>query len=260
MSKIGIPMLAGTVPEDHMLSQAFRSQYWRKVRAIRPGSLYAYWPIWEPSGTDVQDYSGQGDRATSTGLGGGAWGGPVRNPGPDGVHQAPEFQAGPSHVNILSAEFSTHFNGLEGTLLCWAKAASAGQWVDTLDHAYVRLYVDANNYIVFWQGSAANTLIFDGKFGGIGSYLAVPVASPGVNWFSVGLTWSRIANQYMAYFQGVKVGATLAIGAAWAGVPTVALLGAYTTGAAYPWLGYLAHAAFWNVPLNASEIRSFAEV
>jgi hypothetical protein len=246
-------MLAGMAPQDHILGQAFRRQYWRKVRSIRPGSLYAYRPIWEPDGTDVQDYSGLGDRATSTGLG-------VRNPGPDGVHQAPAFNGTPSHVNVMSAEFISRYNGQEGTVLFWAKAASVGFWTDTNNHCPVLWRTDANNVLMLYKPATDFNFIFYRVSGGAASGVTWTDLNPGADWFMLGLSWSNVTNELKAYLNGIQKEATGGGGGIYAGDLTSAYIGAYDNVATFPWLGYLAHVALWNVPLSASEIKSFSEV
>lgn len=253
MGNIGIPSIWPHGQQSRLASASGEGQYWRKIVSVRPGSLYAYWPMWEPSGTDVQDYSGNGDRATSTGLG-------VRNPGPDGVHQASAFNATPSHVNLLSAEFASRFNGAEGTCLLWGQAASAGQWTDGIIRFLFRLMVDGSNYLDIYKNSVNNNLILNLVSGGFSNGANWNDIDPGVAWFVLGMTWSKTANEVKGYYQGEQKGATTALTGVWAGAPVEVLLGAYTTAALFPWLGYLAHVAFWNAPLSASEIKHLSEV
>jgi len=253
MGKLGVPQLWTRGQQAHAMTQELGSQYWRKVVSIRPGSLYAYWPIWEPSGTDVQDYSGLGDRATSTGLG-------DRAAGPDGVHQAAEFKGSPSHVNLLSAEFVSRFNGLEGTLLVWLQAATAGLWTDGLERIPIWMAAPLVNFIAMSKGPVNNEFsVWVATSLGY-NHVTKAAFAPGTSWFMYGMTWSTSANQLKAFYNGVQDGATSAILGAFAGALNLALLGSQSTTATKPWLGYLAHVALWNVPLSASEIKSFSEV
>jgi hypothetical protein len=142
----------------------------------------------------------------------------------------------------------------------WARCASAGQWADGAFRYLGIVNVDNNNTIRIWQGNVANTLRFYSAFGGAVADVDLAAINYGVAWFTFALTWSRTANEYKAYLQGIQAGVTKPIGAAWAGVLDTALLGAFDVGATNPWLGYLAHVAFWNVPLSASEIKHISEV
>jgi hypothetical protein len=229
------------------------AQYWHKVASIRPANLIGYWPQWEPSGTDVNDYSGLGDRATSTGLG-------LAVAGADGVHQTRAFNGTPSHVNHLSAEFVTRFNPLELAILGWAKVAAAGQWTDGNIRQLVHIYTDDNNYTDIIKSVTNNRLIFSQCAGATERHINVTDATLGAAWFMYGLTISKSANQLKAYLKGVQAGATQTVPGVYAGALTVALIGAFDALATSPWLGYLDHYAVWNVALSASEVKQFSEV
>jgi hypothetical protein len=235
------------------MAQNMGAQYWHKVASIRPANLIGYWPNWEPDGTDVFDYSGLGDRATSTGLG-------LAVAGADGVHQTRAFNATPSYINHLSAEFVSRFNGAEGSILIWLEAASVGLWTDTVNRVMVHLHVDANNYFYIQKSPTDYELILQGSSGGVTHTIGFTDENPGVNPFMLGITWSAAANQYKGYYNGAQKGATIAYLGAWAGALDVALVGVYGMPATLPWLGYLDHYAVWNVPLSASEIKQFSEV
>jgi len=253
MGKIGVPRLGARGIQPHGMSQDMGCEYWRKVASIRPANLIGYWPNWEPDGADVFDYSGLGDRATSTGLG-------LAVAGADGVHQTRAFNGAPSHVNHLSAEFVTRFNGLEGTWLGWARAAAAGQWTDGNYRNLFRLVTDGNNSVQVCKSNVNTTLLLVYQNGGFFDTVAWGDINPGTNWFMYGLTWSKAALQLKGYYQGAQKGATVAIGGVYAGALTLALVGAYSVAAVNPWLGYLDHYAVWNVALSASEVKQFSEV
>ena len=253
MGKIGVPRLGARGIQPHGMSQDMGCEYWRKVASIRPANLIGYWPNWEPDGTDVFDYSGLGDRATSTGLG-------LAVAGADGVHQTRAFNATPSHVNHLSAEFVTRFNPLELTILGWAKVAAAGQWTDGNNRQLVHIYTDDDNYTGIVKSVTNNRLIFSQCAGATEKHINVTDATIGAAWFMYGLTISKSANQLKAFLKGAQAGVTQTVTGVYTGALTVALIGAFDAVATYPWLGYLDHYAVWNVALSASEVKQFSEV
>jgi hypothetical protein len=252
-SSIGIPQIWSTAIRPYAVEGVMGAQYWHKVASIRRGNLIAYWPNWEVAGTDVNDYSGLGDRATSTGLG-------IRAAGSDCFHQTPVFNANPAHINILSAEFLAHFNPLEFTLLGWARTVSTARWIDASHRWITKIYTDANNQSNVLKSNVDYTLQFQHIAGGVVSEVLFADPTLTAAWFMYGLTVSKSANQLRAYYKGAQVGATQAVAGVYAGALTLAVIGAYDLVHTFPWLGYIDHYAAWNVPLSAPEIAQFSEV
>lgn len=239
--------------EAYNLVQSIDRPYAFKVASIRPGNLIRYIPLWEPSGLQSNDWSLMADHAVNVGLG-------VRAAGPEGYHQAPAFNATPSHINLLTTPFIARFNGSEGTLAGWAKAASAGQWADGLQHDLVYIIADGNNRLIAYAGAGVNHFALLLECSGSFNYFDYPGFYPADNWFMYGLTWSKAANELKGYYNGAQLGVTRTIVDTFTGSLTVALLGAEDIAATHPWLGSMAHVALWNTPLTASEMQSLAEV
>jgi len=253
MSKFGISRLGARGVQPQTLAQAMGCEYWRKVASIRPQNLIRYLPLWEWVTPNNYDYSGLGDHATGVGVD------PITS-NPEGAHFGLQFTGEPSHINLLSAEFTAHFNGAEGSLFLWGKAATAGQWTDGAFRFLVNIQVDANNLLDIFKHLNNTTVWMRLINQGVANQLFYVDINPGVAWFNLGLTWSKSANQFKGYYCGAQKGLTGTITNDFTGALMLALLGAQDNAAGNPWLGYLAHVALWNVPLNASEMKSLGEV
>jgi hypothetical protein len=211
----------------------------------------AYWPLSEQSGTAAvcrvnsaqngvynSDVSGW---PPATGIGDG--------------NTAPTFTAN-DVVNIYSATLNGAFNGQLGSLLLWVKVASAGFWTDGTTPYLVMLRVNASNRL-YLQKSGNNRLYWAYvAWGTIESVAREPTTETG--WMALGLTWSKTADQVIAYYNGAQTGSTQTGLNTWSGSlsSTETVIGASNTTPSSGWNGYLAHCALWNRALTPAEMAS----
>jgi len=252
MGKMGIPRLWSRGIEPPGMAQDMGAQYWHKIRSIRPLNLIAYWPLWETTGVNVDDYTTHDCFGVSVDLG-------ARAAGSDGVHQAALFDGVKSYVNVWSLGLKLRFNGAEGTYINWAMVHDVGVWTDGLDRYISRFRADANNAL--WiQKTLANLLYFNYKAGGVSS--SVNLAVTPTAFMCLGLTWSKAADRVRAFYNGPQTGVDQNGLGVWAGAldATKTVIGAATTTPTSPWYGWIDHCALWNVELSPSEMLQAAEV
>ena len=162
--------------------------YADKVRSYGP---FAYWPLWEQSGTTAVCLTNSAMNGTyarnvavmGTGAGIG-----------DG-YTAPIFTPGNDRVNIFSAALQAGFNGDEGTLMAWGIVANVGVWADGAQRRLVHCpHTDFNNFIFlskdnvvqrFQNSRTANAGGINQQFNGLTT----------TNWFCTVLTWSTTAGR-----------------------------------------------------------------
>jgi hypothetical protein len=251
-SSIGVTQLWSTLRRSYAAERDTGSQYWHKVNAIRRGNLIAQWPIWEPDGTDVHDYSGMRRHAVSVDLG-------ARAAGSDGVHQAALFDGATSYVNVYSAALAAAFNGAEGTIVIWPKVYNVGVWTDGLIHFATAFFADVNNNVQLYKDTI-DRLVWIYIAGGVAVAVAL-IVNP-TAFMCLGLTWSKSNNRMRAFYNGLQTGVDQVGLGVWAGAldATWTVIGAYNTVPLYSWYGWIAHGALWNVELSPSEVKQASEV
>lgn len=210
----------------------------------------AYWPLWETSGTTVEELvNGPAQDGMASGL---AWAndnlGPFNTP-------APYFDGTNSFINLFSATLQAAISGTEGTFCCWARMGT-GEWA-TANNRTVFYTADTSDWLeqIELIKPAANTLRY--RYIANGTIETVTNAAMGAytDWFHIGLTWSASADQVIAYLNGVQTGAIQTVLGAWAGTINFMLLGATSTPPVVNgWLGWLAHPAIWDRALIPAEI------
>ncbi len=242
------------------LSEAFGSyapaiSYSQKLLGIQPADLIAYWKLTEKSGTTAVNAEGTAARdgtyarnvttmGTVEGIGDG--------------NTAPDFDGTNDEINVYSANLSDAFDGDEGSIAGFLKAADANVWTDDLSGIGLLLAKDGSNEVAFrhWGN---NTIQGVRKAGGVTSNIAKGSTSP-TAWFHITLTWSKTADEVKAYFEGVQFGATATgLGAAF-GTPLndgFCYIGRNASGTAR-WIGALAHLAVWTKALTGAEVASLA--
>lgn len=222
-----------------------------------PSSLIGFWPQNEHFGAISYDLSGQGND--------GAYIGPtLGQPGVPGMGITSPFYDGTNDFNnIWSAGFATDLDGKEGTLITWAKVSGAGVWIDGSHRRIITLYDDANNFISLTKWNTNNVLDWRYVAGGITENITRAAVST-TGWMPLSMTWSATAaggaGEYIAYFNSIQHGATLAIGGVFAGAITLALLSSWTGPPNQPWNGYLGPTLLYNIALPPSQIAYLSEV
>ena len=221
--------------------------YSAKVLSYSP---IAYWPLWEAAGSAavcqvnaLQNGAYTGVTLGQTGIGDGK--------------TCPLFDGNNDFVDIHTATLASAFNGLEGTLMIWAKSAS---WAAGGFRAMALLYADARNYVEIIK-SASSTVQFIYEADNVRCLVEISSHAPATFQCYI-VTWSDSANEMKAYLAGSQTGTTQSPDT-WVG----SLVGTWTnigcTTNAVPnavWDGHLAHCAIWDSALDATTIADLAVV
>jgi hypothetical protein len=157
---------------------------------------------------------------------------------------APSFNGTTSRLNLNSASLISLFNASQGSILLWVKVSGAGIWTNGANGYFITLAADVNNWIYIRKDNANNQIQFSYKAGSTLEAVNLTPVSP-TDWFSVGVSWNKPAEEFKAYYNGLQTGATQASLGTWAGslAATQQVLGAFNTTPSNPFSGYLAYAA-----------------
>lgn len=229
--------------------QGFNRQYFRKVLAIDRQNLIAYWPQWEGAGLVSYDLSGQANHGVYVGV----------TFGQDGIgdgRSCPLFD-GVNDVNkIHSAGLTADFDGQEGSLSLWFKAANVAVWTDGSNDYIIKLEVaGSQDFIRIYKSSSNNQLSLRTKADGTAKNLDKTSYNP-TDWVHLALTWSLSADAMKWYLDGVQTGATLTGLGTWSGDLTAGgtFIGASSAAPGSPYNGWLAHPALFTTPLTQAQI------
>lgn len=226
--------------------------YTNKVLATSP---IAYWPMAEPSGAVALDESNNSRPGAYTAV-------TLGQAGIGDGRTSPLFDGTNSYNNVYTASLAGAFSGAEGSFLIWGKVNSAGVWTDGINRRMILFQVDANNRIGINKAVANNEVDWLYVAGGTSKSAGVTTFSP-TTYFTIGLTWSKAADQIKFYVNGAQSGATVTGLGVFAGALSVTqtIIGSLNTGAAAQvWSGTMAHAAVWNTPLTAAQMAALAVV
>ena len=138
----------------------------------------------------------------------------------------------------------------------WVKAASAAVWTDnTARNLFSIADTAGNNSFVLWKYSD-NVTYVEHHAGGVSLQRAITIAL--TDWFQIGMTWSKTANQKITYLNAAPQGAVQAMSGTWAdGLNnTKFCIGAATTVPIRVWNGQIAHVALWNAALTPGQVNS----
>ncbi len=220
-------------------------EYYQKVLALGP---IAYWPLWEASGSVAYDASGNSRN--------GAYPGSGVTYGQVGVgdgRTSVALDGTNGYVNAYSTSLRDAFNGSEGSIIGWAIVDSAGDWTDGNIHRPLYFAVDGDNR-VYIQKAVNNQLDFVYEAGNVTELHAKAVSS--TDWMFLCITWSKTADEFLAYYNGVTVGAASTTLGTWAGnlTSTTTCLGSLNTTPLQTWIGRLAHWAVFTSPLTGSQV------
>jgi hypothetical protein len=225
--------------------------YWERVMATNP---IAYWPLWEKSGTVAHCLVNPAQNGTynsdvsgwPTGIGIG-----------DG-NSAPGFDGTNDYVNVNTVALKAAFNTAEGSLHLWLKVAAAGVWTDGTARYAMRFSVDGNNYIIVIKASANNTLTWTYAAGGVTEARSTVTAGP-TDWFTMGMSWSKSAEEVRYYLSGAWQETDTTLGV-WAGAFANMFIGVANAVPTFQWSGSLAHGAIWDRVLPGSAFADLATV
>jgi hypothetical protein len=228
--------------------------YTKKVRLSAFQYQIGYWPLADPIGSaSAGDESGLRAHGSYTNIA-------LEQAGIGDGRTAALFSS--SYVNIYTAALDAVFNGGEGTLAIWFQFQSAGIWTDATARQFLQLRTDANNQATIRRTTTNNQLQAQYVAGGTSKTVNITSLGGSVAWNHFAMTWSKSADQVIAYINGAQSGATQTGLGTWAGAlnSTACLIGASTTTPGNPMSGLLAHAAAWNTPLSAAQIARLATV
>lgn len=223
----------------------------QRILAIKQSNLIGYWKLDETTGTTARDSSPTGANGAYAGTF------TLNQAGIGDGSKAVSFGGG--RVNLTAAIAALNgvgvFNPLKGTMFCWAKMANAGVWTDGVSRILFEIGVDANNRIFFNKSAANNRFDMFYNAGGVSKQIVKSSFSP-MDFFSMALTWDKVADQVKSYIGGVQNGATLTglgvwVGALAAGFTAIADFNSAGSGNNH--LGLEAHVAVWNEVLTDDE-------
>jgi hypothetical protein len=212
--------------------------YMQAVLALAP---FAFWPLSEAGGTTAYDRSGNAYNGAYTGVA-------LAEPGLFNK-TCPYFDGGAASCNIYSAGMAGAFNGQEGTLAIWAKVYDSAVWSDSTNRYPIMLYVNADNTFYLRKPTLANLIYVFYRAGAVTKQVNISTSTTG--WAHYAMTWSKTADQMIAYFNGAQSGSTQTGLGTWAGALTS---GSQLLGSA--WNGWLQYTALWDRPLSPAEIAS----
>lgn len=224
--------------------------YYKKVLGYNP---IAYWPLWEASGGVAECLVNPAQSGAYTGV-------TLGQPGVGDGRTAPFFDGANDYVNIFSAALDAVFNGSEGTMMVWARVFNAAVWADGLQHFLFNLSDNFNNNYVFCRKKGINTVQVQRVAGGVGPTVSW-LPGPSTAWLHVAATWSVGATVKWIYGNGAPIGSAVIAGG-WVQNfdNTKVVVGAYTTVPTFPWYGWLAHCAAWDMVLTPTQIADLAVI
>lgn len=221
-----------------------------RISATQAASLIAYWQLAETSGTTIVDSSPTGA--------GGAYSGSVslNQSGAGDGSPSVLFSGGFGNLTAGLTALNAAFVNTVGTLFAWCKITNSGIWTDGLVHVVAELGADVNNRVLVFKDTTNGRVTFNHISGGTTKSVNFASSSP-LTFFSVGITWDKVADQVKAYFNGAQVGTTQTGLGVWVGslaAAWTAIANERSTVALDVWSGNLAHVAAWKIALTATEI------
>ena len=178
---------------------------------------------------------------------------------------APYFDGTNDYCNVYSTSLRDAFNGVEGTLMCWAKVSGSGAWTDGVVRRVAYLGVDGPNFLRIHKPTTNNQIVLGYNANNVGVVVTHTLASPPTGWMALCLTWSKSAGasgEVKAYRDGVQLESTGTGLGDWAGqlASTLTVVGAGSTGPSNVWSGTLAHCAVFGRALSPAEVARLARV
>lgn len=223
--------------------------------AVDPSHLVALWVLAETGGTTAADSSGNAHSGT--------YSGPTLNATTftDGS-PAPSFDGVNDFVNVYSSGLASAFNANEGTLFLWGKVSGAGIWTDATSRFLATFRADANNRVVIQRTTTNNTLALLYQAGGTSKQISSTALGGNTGYFSAAITWSKSADQVIAYTNGTQTGSTLTGLGTWVGSLASGNtgIGANGIGLGSPWSGNLSYVALYSAAESSGNISTLNTV
>jgi hypothetical protein len=159
--------------------------------------------------------------------------------------------AGAQYVNIWSPELARLFNGSLGAILVPVRITDAAVWADGVSRQIFRLLADGSNYVIVRKNTTVNQINWLYNAAGTTESIGDTSLAASTDWFLLGMTWDKAAEEVKAYLNGVQAGATATGLGIFAGSLTEASL---SQNIATAHKGLLAHAAVFDRVLTAADI------
>jgi len=174
------------------------------------------------------------------------------------------FDGSAGYANVYSAGLAADFNTEELTAAILVRMLSSTPWTDGNAHYFLRLGVDANNFISLWKSTSNNTLASDYRAGATVKQITV-AAQADLDWFLLVMTVSKAADQYKLWkrspldgARGMQIGSTLTGLGTWSGALAASLcvLGASITTPSNVHSGWLLGGALWTKAIPEIDLQA----
>lgn len=212
-------------------------------------SLVGYWQLGELSGTTAIDSSNTAANGTYAGTV------TLAQAGIGDGSLSALFAGGRVDLSSVTAAIDTAIGDKsKGTLFSWVKVANAGVWTDATIRGIMHIGVDANNRFFINKNNTSNEIAFSHRAGG--TVKTVTTTFSATTFFSVALTWDKVADEVKAYVNGAQVGTTQTTLGVFAGTLTngFSAIGDSSSAGSQPFSGSIAHSTLWKVALTPAEI------
>lgn len=248
-----MPILRGT--RRYPILGGVGAPYARQVLATQPANLIGYWPLWEASGSVADNYEGTAARdGAYTGVS-------LGETGIGDGRTCPLFDGANDFCNVYTANFAAAFNGAECTIMMWLKVFDAGVWTDETLRGGFYAAKGTSDIYSFQKQAADNELLFRRRATGTFSQVLKSGISE-TGWMCLGMTASKTADEFKAYYNGAQEGSTQTGLGVFVGPPASdrTLIGAQYTTPSGIMYGWGAHVAVWTTPLTPAEMAALAVV
>jgi hypothetical protein len=229
----------------------FGTPYFQEIKNLFGSSIIGYWPLWDKSGTVIEDISGNNRHGIGSNLS-------LLQSGIGDGNPSTLFNGTTSYGNIYSLSLANAFNGSEGSILIWGNLNS----LDTVFRRLITIYVDSSNYVMIYKYRPAlpptPSIYYVYNAGGIQKDILMTPLITG--WNLYGLTWSKSLNEVKAYINGLQTGTTKNALGNWSGLPGIIIIGALNTVPANSFDGKLEHTIILNRIATPTEILTTSTV
>ena len=221
--------------------------YSSEVLNTQSANAVGYWQLNETVGSVVDDSSSQANDGSYTNV-------TLNNStGPDS-QPVGYWDGTNSYANIYSSALNTDFNGAEGSVSLWFKAADEAMWSDARNYYLVNFTSDTGDFIFVRKQYNSTNIMFGYRSGGTEKYYQANITNK-TSWNNIAFTWSDSADQLKVYVNGTNVDTKTTLGT-WGGslTTTQSVIGSANTTPTTPWKGNIAHVAVWNTPLTQPQV------
>lgn len=229
------------------------SSRYRLKKAIKRLNPFAYYPFNEVEGAVAKNHA----RANLGSLNGAITGATLGKAGKAG--RAFGFDGISDFVDIYSSAFNTAFDPTKGTLFAFIKVPNVGVWNAAAQFITI-LRATSTYQIYFYKKVGGSGLTIQYQAGGPPQF--VPIATNTLNWFMVGITWDKVADEVKVYFNGPQTGSTQTGMGVWSGdlSSTETVIGAENTTPDLGFEGDVAHVAVFDKALSAGQMLKLARI